>query len=121
MAEEVPLAQGNHHPTIAPYGLFACRAGSVQISVGSDSLWDKFCTLFELDPAAIGLASNAERVANRPLTIRTVETAFSRYEAAELLDKPADAGIPAGKVRSIDEVYEWDQVKSQGLLPYVSG
>lgn len=116
VAGETPLAQGNHHPSIAPYGLFACRAGSVQISVGSDSLWAKFCTLFELDPAAKGLASNAERVSNRPVAIRTVEAAFSRYEAAELLDKLADAGIPAGKVRSIDEVYEWDQVKSQGLL-----
>lgn len=116
VAEEVPLAQGNHHPSIAPYGLFACRAGSVQISVGSDSLWTKFCALFELDSAAEGLASNAERVANRPLTIHTVERAFSRYEAAELLEMLADAGIPAGKVRSIDEVYEWDQVKSQGLL-----
>ena len=116
VAGETPLAQGNHHPSIAPHGLFACRPGSVQIGVGSDSLWAKFCTLFELDPAAKGLASNAERVSNRRLAIRTVETAFSRYEAAELLDKLADAGIPAGKVRSIDEVYEWDQVKSQGLL-----
>ena len=27
-----------------------------------------------------------------------------------------DAGIPAGKVRSLDEVYAWDQVASQGLV-----
>jgi crotonobetainyl-CoA:carnitine CoA-transferase CaiB-like acyl-CoA transferase len=24
--------------------------------------------------------------------------------------------VPAGKVRTLDEVYEWDQVASQGLL-----
>ena len=24
--------------------------------------------------------------------------------------------MPAGKVRSLDEVYEWDQTRSQGLL-----
>jgi crotonobetainyl-CoA:carnitine CoA-transferase CaiB-like acyl-CoA transferase len=27
-----------------------------------------------------------------------------------------DAGIPAGKVRTLDEVYEWEQVHSQGLV-----
>ena len=26
------------------------------------------------------------------------------------------SGVPAGKVRTLDEVYEWDQVASQGLL-----
>jgi crotonobetainyl-CoA:carnitine CoA-transferase CaiB-like acyl-CoA transferase len=25
-------------------------------------------------------------------------------------------GIPAGKVRSIDDVYEWEQTRSQGLV-----
>ena len=33
-----------------------------------------------------------------------------------LLAKLNDAGIPAGKVRTLDEVYEWDQVHSQGLV-----
>ena len=34
-------------------------------------------------------------------------------------DRPARlaaAGIPAGKVRTLDEVYGWDQTLSQGLL-----
>jgi crotonobetainyl-CoA:carnitine CoA-transferase CaiB-like acyl-CoA transferase len=26
------------------------------------------------------------------------------------------AGIPSGKVRGIDETYEWEQTRSQGLL-----
>ena len=36
-------------------------------------------------------------------------------EAEPLLAKLNDAGIPAGKVRTLDEVYEWEQVHSQGL------
>ena len=27
----------------------------------------------------------------------------------------SDAGVPSGKVRSMDDVYSWDQVISQGL------
>ena len=29
---------------------------------------------------------------------------------------PCCAGIPAGKVRTLDDVYTWDQTLSQGLL-----
>jgi crotonobetainyl-CoA:carnitine CoA-transferase CaiB-like acyl-CoA transferase len=116
VAGEVPQAQGNHHPSIAPYGLFACRGGSVQISVGSERLWASFAAAFGLDPAAPGFASNAERVRNRAGVIAAVERVFADYDAAGLLQKLNDAGIPAGKVRSLDEVYAWEQVASQGLL-----
>jgi crotonobetainyl-CoA:carnitine CoA-transferase CaiB-like acyl-CoA transferase len=116
VAGEVPQAQGNHHPSIAPYGLFACKDGSVQISVGSEKLWSSFAAAFGLDPAAPGFASNAERVRNRTGVIAAVEHVFADYGAAELLQKLNDAGIPAGKVRSLDEVYAWEQVASQGLV-----
>ena len=116
VAGEVPQAQGNHHPSIAPYGLFSCKDGSVQISVGSEKLWASFAAAFGLDPGAPGFASNAERVRNRGAVIAAVERAFAGYGAAELLEKLNDAGIPAGKVRSLDEVYAWEQVASQGLV-----
>lgn len=116
VAGEVPRAQGNHHPSIAPYGLFACRDGSVQISVGSEKLWASFTAAFGLDIAAAEFPSNAERVRNRAAVIAAVERAFADYNAEELLAKLNDAGIPAGKVRSLDEVYAWEQVASQGLL-----
>ncbi|WP_156761130.1 CaiB/BaiF CoA transferase family protein [Microbacterium karelineae] len=116
VAGETPQAQGNHHPSIAPYGLFRCRDGAVQISVGSDRLWQAFCAEFGLDAAAPGLATNAERVAHRGETIAFVEAAFADHDAEPLLARLAGAGIPAGKVRGLDEVYAWDQVRSQGLL-----
>lgn len=116
VAGEEPQAQGNHHPSIAPYGLFACADGSVQMSVANDGLWQRFCAEFDLDPATSGLASNPERVSNRAATIAFVEAAFAQLSAAELLERLAAAGIPAGKVRSMGEVYEWDQVQSQGLV-----
>ena len=53
---------------------------------------------------------------NRDAVIATVEAAFAAYDAAELLPRLAELGIPAGKVRTLDEVYAWDQTRSQGLL-----
>jgi crotonobetainyl-CoA:carnitine CoA-transferase CaiB-like acyl-CoA transferase len=116
VAGEVGRAQGNHHPSICPYGLFRCRDGAVQISIGSEGLWRRFCTEFGLDAEADGLATNAERVANRPQVIDVIEAAFAGIDAAPLLQRLADAGVPAGKVRTLDEVYTWDQALSQGLV-----
>ncbi len=115
VAGEVPRAQGNHHPSIAPYGLFNCRGGKVQISVGSEKLWATFTATFGIE-ARPDFATNADRVRNREELIGVVEDAFSAYEAEPLLAKLNEAGIPAGKVRTLDEVYAWDQVHSQGLL-----
>jgi crotonobetainyl-CoA:carnitine CoA-transferase CaiB-like acyl-CoA transferase len=115
VAGQVGRAQGNHHASIAPYGLFHCADGTVQIAVGSEGLWRRLCAAFDIDPEAPGLATNPERVANRDRVIEVVEEAFSSWSAFDLLAHLAEVGIPAGKVRSIDEVYEWDQVASQGL------
>ncbi len=116
VAGEVGRAQGNHHPSIAPYGLFRCADGTVQIAVGSEGLWKQFCSEFEIDASAAGLASNADRVANRDRVIELVERAFAATDAESLLKRLSGAGIPAGKVRTLDEVYSWEQTRSQHLL-----
>lgn len=116
VAGQVPRAQGNHHPSISPYGLFECADGKLQIACGSEGLWVRFATAFGIDPAAPGMATNADRVRNLPLVIETVNTAFSTYATADLLNTLAEIGIPAGEVRTMDGVYEWDQVASQHLL-----
>ncbi len=116
VANEVPAAQGNHHPSIAPYGLFHCADGSVQIAVGNETQWARLCAEFGLDPAAEGLGFNAERVANHPRLVCAVEAAFAGIQAEHLLARLAAAGVPSGKVRNLQEVYEWDQTRSQGLV-----
>ena len=116
VAGEVGRAQGNHHPSIAPYGLFRCRDGAVQIALGNEGLWRRFCTAFDIDPDADGLGSNSERVGRRDEVIALVEAAFAGWDAVGLLARLAELGIPAGKVRSLDEVYQWEQTRSQGLL-----
>jgi formyl-CoA transferase len=116
VAGQVGRAQGNHHASIAPYGLFSCADGAVQVAVGSEGLWQRFCAAFELDPATPGLETNPQRVANRDRVIALIEEVFSTWQAEDLLARLRDVGIPAGKVRSIDEVYAWDQTASQGLV-----
>ena len=112
---QVGQAQGNHHAAIAPYGLFHCADGTVQIALGSENLWRRFCAGFDLDPATPGLETNTDRVGDRDRTIAFVEEAFASWEAEPLLARLAEVGVPAGKVRTMDDVYGWEQVASQGL------
>lgn len=116
VAGEVGRAQGNHHPSIAPYGLFHAGDGIVQIAIGSQGLWEKLCDLTGLDPSDDRWETNAKRVENLGSLIEAIEAAFEHWTSASLLSALDSSGIPAGRVRTIQEVYEWDQTRAQGLL-----
>jgi crotonobetainyl-CoA:carnitine CoA-transferase CaiB-like acyl-CoA transferase len=113
---QVGRARGNHHPSISPYGLFRCRDGAVQIACGNEGMWQRLCAEFDLDPNGEGLRTNTERVDNPDLVRKTLEGAFAAETAPSLLGRLARAGMPAGQVRTVDEVYQWEQTRSQGLL-----
>src|SRR3954447_14374525 len=113
---EVPYGQGNHHPSICPYGLFSCADGLLQIAVGSQGLWRRLAEEFGLPVDAAGFATNAERVRNRDAVVDAVNAAFAPVPLAELLPQLDRIGVPAGEVRTLDRVYGWDQTVSQGLL-----
>lgn len=116
VAGEIGEAQGNHHPSICPYGLFPTADGAVQIAVGSEGLWKRFCDGFWIEPDRHGMATNPERVENREKVNELVEAVFGAYGTEELLTKLEATGVPAGRVRNLREVYEWEQTRSQGLL-----
>jgi crotonobetainyl-CoA:carnitine CoA-transferase CaiB-like acyl-CoA transferase len=116
VAGEVPHAQGNHHPSLAPYGAFRCKDAIVQVAVGSEGLWRKFAPLVEIEPDDPLFADNAHRVRHRKALIELVNDAFAERSVDELLAELDKAGVPAGEVRTLDRVYEWDQTRSQGLL-----
>ncbi|WP_028653399.1 CaiB/BaiF CoA transferase family protein [Nocardioides halotolerans] len=115
VAGEVPGLSGDHHPSIAPYGMFATGTAPIQIACGSENLWRALCAALGWDAAEAGFATNPERVANRDALIAKLESQFAPADAEHWLALLAEAGVPAGKVRTMDDVYSWDQVLSQGL------
>src|SRR5437879_434432 len=40
---EAPRREGNHHATIAPYGTFRTADGEINVAVGSDAQYARFC------------------------------------------------------------------------------
>ena len=114
VAGEVAQASGNHHPAIAPYGLFHTADATIQIACGSENQWRVLAALLGIDNPRF--ATNRDRVAARDDLIVAIEQGLAQDRAETWLAKLGEAGIPAGKVRTIDEVYTWDQTLSQGLL-----
>jgi crotonobetainyl-CoA:carnitine CoA-transferase CaiB-like acyl-CoA transferase len=116
VAGEVPAAAGNHHPAIAPYGTFACAGGMIQVGVANDQQWRRFAPLVGIDPDDLCYSTNSARVASRPELTAAIERALSAADRDHWLALLAEAGVPAGSIRRIDEVYQWDQTRSQGLV-----
>ena len=114
VAHEVPRGAGNHHSAIAPYGLFRTADAPIQIACGSDGLWQRLSGLLGIEDERF--AGNRDRVALREELTELMEKALGADSAETWLARLAEVGIPAGKVRTLDDVYSWDQALSQGLL-----
>lgn len=116
VAGEVPEPVGNHHPAIAPYGLFQGWDAFVQICVGNATQWRVFAAMVGIDPDDPRFADNTARVAHRDELTVLIEAALADGPVQAWLDRLAEAGVPAGRVRTLDEVYSWEQTRSQNLL-----
>ncbi|MFN8193657.1 MAG: CoA transferase [Nocardioidaceae bacterium] len=116
IAGEVPGLSGSHHPAIAPYGLFATGSAPIQVCVASEGLWRTFARLTGLDADDPRWRTNRERVAAGRALIDEIEAILADRPAEDWLELLVAAGVPAGKVRSIDDVLTWEQTLSQGLV-----
>jgi crotonobetainyl-CoA:carnitine CoA-transferase CaiB-like acyl-CoA transferase len=97
---EPPGREGNHHPTVAPYGTFATRDSHLNLAVGSDEQYRRFCEALEApdlgaDPR---FATNAERQAARVELALEIERRLARRTTGEWLERMEAAGIPAGPI-----------------------
>jgi crotonobetainyl-CoA:carnitine CoA-transferase CaiB-like acyl-CoA transferase len=116
VAGEVPAPSGNHHPAIAPYGSFRTADGMIQVAVGNDQQWRAFARVLELAADDARFSTPRRRVDHRAELIDVIEERLATDKSDAWLEALAQAGVPAGKIRTLDEVYEWEQTLSQGLV-----
>jgi crotonobetainyl-CoA:carnitine CoA-transferase CaiB-like acyl-CoA transferase len=97
---EPPAPEGNHHPTVAPYGTFATRDGHLNLAVGSDEQYRRFCEALQAPELATDprFTSNAERQAARADLAIEIERRLTRRTSGEWLARMEAAGIPAGPI-----------------------
>ncbi len=116
VAGDVPEPEGNRHPIIAPYGAYPCSDGEINIAVGSEGLWHRFAPLVNLDPDDERFATNRERLARVDELEEEMAPALKGATVGEWMERLGEAGVPAGRVKSLDEVYSSPQVEHLGLI-----
>ena len=109
---EIPRRVGSGHPVIVPYQAFKARDVYINIAVGNDQLWGKFCKAVGLedimnDPR---FATNAKRVQNRNEVVKAVGDLIATKNGEEWLKILTDAGIPCGPIYTVDKIFSDPQV-----------
>ena len=115
---------GNAHANLVPYQLFNAADRSIVIAVGSDAQWHSCARALGLDALAADdrLATNAGRLANRALIVDAMTNRVASRTAAEWLEALANAGVPAGIVRSVTEALaDVDASALTGVSPNAPG
>ena len=114
---ETPTRLGNAHPSIAPYQTFAACDGFLIVAVGNDGQFRRLCGLLGLEALADDerFESNADRVRNRPDLSTALAPAFAPRRKDELLASLAAAGVPAGPINNVAEVFADPQEVARGL------
>jgi crotonobetainyl-CoA:carnitine CoA-transferase CaiB-like acyl-CoA transferase len=116
---QIPGLEGNRHPTIAPYGAFTCSDGWANIAVGSEGLWRRFAPVVGIDPADVRYATNADRHANYDELEADINAALAGDTVDHWMERLAEAGVPAGRIRTMDDVYASPQLEHLGLIDEV--
>jgi formyl-CoA transferase len=113
----VPRRLGNRHPNIAPYETFPTADGFINLAVGNDAIWARFCQAIGLDSyvADPRFRANADRVQNRSDLIALIEDRFRERSTSELLKTLDEAGVPCGVIATLDQVFDSPQVEHLGL------
>ncbi len=115
---EAPLPQGNNHPTIAPYGVFATATEPITIAVGNDKQWRTFCELLEIPDAVTDarFSSGALRLAHRDELKGLIESILSTRTADEWVPIISRASIPCGPIYDYTQIFASAQVAALGLI-----
>ena len=114
---EVPHRLGNAHPNIAPYQTFAVADGHVIVAVGNDAQFRRLCALLGAPELGddVRFSSNAHRIRERAALTSALASLIAQRQRDELLAALAAAGIPAGPINDVAEVFADPQVMARGL------
>jgi crotonobetainyl-CoA:carnitine CoA-transferase CaiB-like acyl-CoA transferase len=115
--KQVPGQAGNEHPYSTPMGVMKTADGYINIGVGGDGQWRALCKALERADLAASpdYATLADRFRNRAKLMPLLDAIFLTQASALWLYKLEAAGVPAGPIYKMDEVFADPQVRELGI------
>jgi crotonobetainyl-CoA:carnitine CoA-transferase CaiB-like acyl-CoA transferase len=105
---ESPRPEGNVHASIAPYQTFLARDGYVNVCVGNNALFERFCRALGLEDllADERYADNTKRVKHRDTLVPLVQKRVAELPKAEVVRRLREANVPVGPIYTLAEVFD---------------
>jgi len=113
-----PGRLGNEHPSLAPYEPYPAADGHVVVAVANPRLWARFCAAvgadaLEHDPR---FATNTLRLQNRQVLNEHIRALFKDQRVDSLIERLGKAGVPCGRVRTIEELLRDPQLAARDMF-----
>jgi glutaryl-CoA transferase len=112
-----PGRLGNEHPSLAPYEPYRAADGFVVVAVANPRLWTRFCAAvgagaLEHDPR---FATNSDRLLHRAELKEAIVERFRDQSVDSLIERLSAAGVPCGRVRTIEDVLRDPQLAARDM------
>jgi crotonobetainyl-CoA:carnitine CoA-transferase CaiB-like acyl-CoA transferase len=119
--DEVPARAGNDHPVIYPYGTFTASDGLLNLAAATESMWAALCRVLDLEALHKhpDYADNTARSKNRQALREELNQRLLARPAMEWTRELIAAGIPAGPIYTLDQVFSDPHVRYNGLVEEV--
>src|SRR5699024_4709188 len=103
---EVPHMSGNRHSIITPYDTFPTKDGYVNLAVGNDGIWRRFCDAMGLEEARddARFLTNADRHAHRPELYEIINDCLREMDTADVVERLDAVSVPCGPIYEVDEI-----------------
>ncbi len=124
LAEHInPQRLGNRHPSISPFDVYQCRDRMLAICCGNDHLFQQLCQALDLGSAHSEprFASNDLRMAHQADLKVLLEERLQRQDAAVWESQLEAAGIPVGRVQTVDEAKQMAQIQVRNMVVTLGG
>ena len=113
-----PMRRGNAHPSIVPYEVFKAADAYLVLGVANDSLWERCCAAIDRpdlvrDPRFDTVARRTEQ---RDTLVPLLNEILGTRSASEWLKRFEAAGVPAGRIKTVPEVCQSEQLQARGMI-----
>lgn len=114
---KAPRRLGNAHPNIVPYQVFPVADGHVVIAVGNDGQFKRLCQILDVPALADDplYATNPARVKSRSVLCDQLAGLTAKLLRADLLSALEKAGVPAGPINTVGDVFADPQMQARGM------
>jgi crotonobetainyl-CoA:carnitine CoA-transferase CaiB-like acyl-CoA transferase len=120
---KAPIRIGNAHPSIVPYQTFPTADGWMNVGVGNEGQWKRFCEAVGR-PGWIDeprYRTNADRLAHREELVSLIDAILGDRSTAAWIEALSAVDVPCGRIRPVPEALDSPEARARGMIVEVEG